>query len=63
MLISICLLYTSCHCIANSDVYWERMERRESYLLFLRKTAEPDTPYYTVEAEPGGTVPVSYTHL
>ena len=44
------------HCIANSDVYWERMERRESYLLFLRKTAEPDTPYYTVEAEPGGTV-------
>ena len=45
-----------CHCIANSDVYWERMERRESYLLFLRKTAEPDTPYYTVEAEPGGTV-------
>lgn len=32
------------------------MERRESYLLFLRKTAEPDTPYYTVEAEPGGTV-------
>ena len=45
-----------CHCIANSNVYWERMERRESYLLFLRKTAEPDTPYYTVEAEPGGTV-------
>ena len=45
-----------CHCIANSDVYWERMERKESYLLFLRKTAEPDTPYYTVEAEPGGTV-------
>ncbi len=45
-----------CHCIANSDVYWERMERRESYLLFLRKTAEPDIPYYTVEAEPGGTV-------
>ena len=44
------------HCIANSDVYWERMERRESYLLFLRKTSEPDIPYYTVEAEPGGTV-------
>ena len=44
------------HCIANSDVYWERMERRESYLLFLRKTGEPDTPYYTVEAEPDGTV-------
>lgn len=45
-----------CHCVANSDVYWERMERRESYLLFLRKAGEPDTPYYTVEAEPDGTV-------
>lgn len=44
------------HCIANSDVYWERMERRESYLLFLRKTSEPGIPYYTVEAEPGGTI-------
>ena len=44
------------HCIANSDVYWERMERRESYLLFLRKTSEPDIPYYTIETEPGGTI-------
>lgn len=44
------------HCIANSDTYWERIERRESYLLFLRKAAEPNKPYYTVETEPDGTV-------
>ena len=45
-----------CHCIANSDTYWERIERRESYLLFVRKVSAPDTPYYTVETEPDGTV-------
>lgn len=43
-------------CIANSDTYWERIERKESYLLFVRKASAPDTPYYTVEAEPNGTV-------
>lgn len=44
------------HCIANSGTYWERIERRESYLLFVRKVSAPETPYYTVEAEPNGTV-------
>lgn len=44
------------HCIANSERYWERIERRESYLLFLRKTQEPERSYYTLEVEPGGTV-------
>ena len=44
------------HCIANSERYWERIERQESYLLFLRKTEEPERPYYTLEVEPGGTV-------
>ena len=43
-------------CIANSDTYWERIERKESYLLFVRKASAPDTSYYTVEAEPNGTV-------
>lgn len=47
---------TLCHCIANSDTYWERIERKESYLLFVRKASALDTPYYTVEAEPNGTV-------
>ena len=44
------------HCVGNSERYWDRIERRESYIMFLRKTADPDKPYYTLEVEPGGTV-------
>ncbi|MBD5133489.1 MAG: hypothetical protein HDT38_03300 [Clostridiales bacterium] len=43
-------------CTANSDRYWERIERKESYLLFLRRADEPEVPYYTMEIEPNGTV-------
>ncbi len=45
-----------CHCISNADRYWDRMEQRESYILFLRKVSAPDKPYYTLEVEPDGTV-------
>lgn len=45
-----------CHCIAHVERYYRRIETNESYLLFLRKTSAPDTPYYTLEVEPGGTV-------
>ena len=44
------------HCISGNDRYFERMERHESYLLFLRKAKEPNTSYYTMEIEPDGTV-------
>ncbi len=44
------------HCVDKSDRYWERIERRETYVLFLRKTSEIDKPYYTLEIEPNGTV-------
>ena len=44
------------HCIASSDRYMERMERHESYILFLRKAQAPERPYYTMEIEPNGTV-------
>ena len=44
------------HCIASSDRYIERIERNESYLLFLRKTDDTQEPYYTMEVEPNGTV-------
>ncbi len=44
------------HCIASSDRYIERIERHESYLLFLRKTADTQEAYYTMEVEPNGTV-------
>ena len=44
------------HCIAYSDRYWDRIERRESFVVFLRKTADPFHAYYTLEVEPDGTV-------
>ena len=44
------------HCISNAERYWDRMEQRESYILFLRKLSDPDKPYYTLEVEPNGTV-------
>lgn len=44
------------HCIASSDRYLERMERHESYILFLREAEDPERHYYTMEVEPNGTV-------
>lgn len=44
------------HCIYKNDRYFERMNDRESYILFLRKADEPAKPYYTLEVEPSGTV-------
>lgn len=44
------------HCIANSEIYWERINTGESFLLFLRRTGDPHRRYYTIEVEPDGTV-------
>lgn len=44
------------HCAGSSDRYWDRIERRESFVMFLRKTADPFHAYYTLEVEPDGTV-------
>lgn len=43
------------HCLHWSDIYFDRIQTKESYILFLRKTCEPGQPYYTLEVEPGGT--------
>ena len=40
----------------NVVCYYERIERRESFIMFLRRTDEPEDPYYTLEIEPDGTV-------
>ena len=45
-----------CHCVGSSDRYWDRIERQEAFILFLRKVSAPDIPYYTLEIEPDGTV-------
>src|SRR5699024_2392121 len=45
------------HCVGNDGAgerYYDRMERRESFIMFLRRTEEPNDPYYTLEIEPDG---------
>ena len=44
------------HCAHSSEVYYDRIENRESCIMFLRKAEEPDKPYYTLEVEPDGTI-------
>lgn len=44
------------HCVGSNDRYWDRIERREAFILFLRKASASDVPYYTLEIEPDGTV-------
>lgn len=44
------------HCLGSSDRYWDRIERQESYVLFLRRSIDIDKAYYTLEIEPDGTV-------
>lgn len=46
-----------------AKVYWERIEQQEAYILFLRKTAEIDKPYYTLEVEPNGTIRQKRTYF
>lgn len=44
------------HCVGGQVRYWDRIQRHEAYILFLRKASSPDMPYYTLEVEPDGTV-------
>lgn len=44
------------HCVGSSDRYWERIETKESYIMFLRRSNDPERAYYTLEIEPDGTV-------
>ena len=44
------------HCIHTCDIYFQRIDIQETYLLFLRRTEKPDTSWYTLEVEPGGNI-------
>ena len=46
------------HCIVreNENRYLERIEREETYIMFLRKNSDVEAPWYTMEVEPGGNV-------
>ena len=54
---------TLSHCVANNDRYWERIERREAFILFLRRSDNPQKAYYTLEIEPNGTVRQKRTYF
>lgn len=44
------------HCVGNTERYFDRIVSRETYICFLRQQSSRDTPYYTIEVEPGGTI-------
>lgn len=48
------------HCVGASDNYMEKMNKRTSFILFLRRKDNPDIPYYTIEAESNGTIKQFY---
>lgn len=44
------------HCIHTCEIYFNRIEQKESFLMFLRRVGTEDTPWYTLEIEPGGNI-------
>lgn len=44
------------HCVGTTERYFDRILQHETYICFLRRTAEPEKPFYTIEVEPGGTI-------
>lgn len=44
------------HCVHTCDFYFDRIERDESYLFFLRRAEHKDIPWYTLEVEPSGNI-------
>lgn len=44
-------------CIASKgDIYFDRIERNETYIFFCNLKCAPDMPWYVIEAEPNGTI-------
>lgn len=48
------------HCVGATDRYMKSMDEGKTFILFLRRTEEPETPYYTLEVEYGGKIRQSY---
>lgn len=44
------------HCVHTSTYYYDRIQRDESYIFFLRRAENPDFPWYTLEVEPSGNI-------
>ena len=48
------------HCVGANDTYLKRMDKGDSYILFLRKKEDLKRPYYTLEVTWDGHVRQSY---
>ncbi len=44
------------HCVHTCDFYFDRIQRGETYLFFLRRAGQQDVPWYTLEVEAGGNI-------
>lgn len=44
------------HCAGATERYFDRIESRETYICFLRRTETQGIPFYTIEVEPSGTI-------
>lgn len=44
------------HCVHTCDFYFDRIQKDETYLFFLRRAGQEDIPWYTLEVEAGGNI-------
>ena len=44
------------HCVHTCDFYFDRIQKNESYLFFLRRAESPSSSWYTLEVEPSGNI-------
>ena len=51
------------HCAGSSNMYWEQIEKRESFIVFLRRNEEIYKPFYTLEIEPSGAIRQKSTYF
>lgn len=49
------------HCVGASDNYMNKMNNRQTFILFMRHKKNPELPYYTLEVKWDGTVIQSYS--
>lgn len=44
------------HCVHTCDFYFDRIQKNETYLFFLRRAGQETIPWYTLEVEAGGNI-------
>lgn len=44
------------HCVATTERYYDRMNKKETFIGFVRRVNNPELPFYTLEIEPGGNI-------